>query len=437
VYTAALTLPGALVAACAGGDTSGAGEAPRALSRSARISVIFPQGPPEQQQLNASKSTALREKFPTIEVENIMGNAEKVLALNAAGTPPDVYTLNPALGIAGGPDDLATRGAVLKLDDRIKQEKALRWDDVWPAARTAGQLRGAQFTMPTNGLNVAIWYFNKEILASNGRSTPDALAQRNQWTWDTVLDEATRLTKRGAAGELEQAGLGYPWFPRIWITMLLRAYGADYMNKDRTRVVIDSPQATQALRVAWELGGGRRKALVLRGEGNLQELVRTGKVAQAAYWTAAASWWRTVPFDWDVAPPPFGPAGRSMAGLSTQLGISRDTKEPDAAWQYIATSLAPEFELGLAVGFGAMTLRQSSLAQWRQHMAGQKPRNLAAAEEVVKTLRLDPLVTVVPQLSEVDAIYQREIEALFYDGKPPERVVSAVATEGNTLLGVK
>lgn len=209
-HTVALSVPGVLVSACAGGDASGAGDAPRALSRNAKISVIWPQGPPEQQQLNASKSTALREKYPNIEVEDIMGNAEKVLALNAAGTPPDVYTLNPALGIAGGPDDLATRGAVLKLDDRIKQDRALKWDDVWPAARTAGQLRGAQLTMPTNGLNVALWYFNKDILASNGRSTPDVLVQRNQWTWNMVLDEATRLTKRGASGELEQAGLGYP-----------------------------------------------------------------------------------------------------------------------------------------------------------------------------------------------------------------------------------
>jgi hypothetical protein len=34
-------------------------------------------------------------------------------------------------------------------------------------------------------------------------------------------------------------------------------------------------------------------------------------------------------------------------------------------------------------------------------------------------------------------MFLREMQALFYDGKPPERVVETLATEGNTLLEAK
>ncbi len=388
------------------------------------------------------RTRLFREQHPNIQVEEITGAGgslnEKVLALFAAGTPPDLLTMNPAQAPAGGPEDLATRGMLLKLDARIKQDRALRWDDVWPSARGAGQYEGAQLTLPSNGFYGALLFFNKELFGAGGQPTLDQLVARKEWTWQTLAAGAARLTKREPTGELVQAGIGYPWFPKIWATMLLRAYGADYMDSAGTKLVIDSPRAVDALRVASEIAS-RQRAMALPRDGNIQQLVQGGRIAQSLYWMAAVSWWRPTGFDWDVAPAPAGPAGTATAGATLHLGIARELREPDASWLFAGVTLSPEVELDLALGFGSMALRQSNLAVWRQQMRERSPRpqNLDLFEQTARSMRLDPLRRMTPQLPQVDALYQREVEALLVEGKPPDQVVKTVATEGSALLAAR
>jgi multiple sugar transport system substrate-binding protein len=416
-----------------------AGPAPGAevTKRAARIAVTYhTTSAVEQNQLAAHVVQSFRERYPNVEVEEITAGGpainEKVLALVASGTPPDV--LNLSYGGAGGADDLAARGALLKLDDRLKRDRAFKWEDFWPGARLAGQFEGSQAALPNGGVNAALMYFSKELFAAAGRPTPDQLHQRQAWTWETLVEEAPRLTKREPTGELDQAGLGYPWEPWTWTIILLRSYGADYMNKEGTKVVIDSPQAVQALRVAYELGP-RRRTMPLRGEGNSVDLVKAGRVAQAVYWFTAASWWRPTPFDWDVAPTPAGPAGSPTRGGVGLLAVARETKEPDVAWAYCTFVLSPEMDVERASTSGAVVLRQSAMPAWRERMAAQKPRNLNLIEATVRSLSLEPLRRPHPRLPEVDAILNREIAALLLDGEPPEQMAKTLATEGNALLG--
>ncbi len=433
---------GPTAAAAAAGAMSGCGRPSSGATtvdiskRKAKITVTYhTTSAIEQNQLAASMVQRFHDKYPNLEVEEVTAAGpqinEKVLAMIAGGTPPDVLSL--AYPGAGGAEDLAARGALLKLDDRIKQDKAFKWEDFWPGTRLAGQFEGAQLALPNNGVNAALMYYNKALFTAAGRPTPDQLFQKNTWNWPTLIDEATRLTQREPSGDLVQAGLGYPWEPWTWTIILLRSYGADYMNKDGTKVVINTPQAVQALSVAYELGP-RRKTMPLRGEGSSVDLVKAGKIAQAIYWFSAASWWRSTPFDWDVAPTPAGPAGRPTRGDVGRLAISRDTKEPDVAWAYCTFALSPEMDVEIAVSFGSMVLRQSAVPAWRQRMATQKPHNLGLIEETVKALSLEPMRRPHPQLPEVDKILNREIAALLLDGKPPDQVVQTIATEGNALL---
>ena len=94
-------------------------------------------------------------------------------------------------------------------------------------------------------------------------------------------------------------------------------------------------------------------------------------------------------------------------------------------------------ELDQATGFGALVLRQSNVAAWRQRMGTQKPRNLSLIEDTVKALKLPTLRTVHPSLADVDAIFIREMNAVLFEGKVPDQAIKTVATEGTTLLGAK
>ena len=103
------------------------------------------------------------------------------------------------------------------------------------------------------------------------------------------------------------------------------------MDPTGTKILIDTPKAVDALRVASDMSA-RRKAMALTREGNVQQLVQSGRVAQSIYWMAAVSWWRPTSFDWDVAPVPAGPAGSTTSGGTLHMGIPQGSREPDAAW---------------------------------------------------------------------------------------------------------
>jgi multiple sugar transport system substrate-binding protein len=419
-------------------ESGGAAGTP-AASRTGSLTVSNALSTPEVNAIWARIVQQFRERYPGVRVEEVNAPVgeynQKLLSLLAQGTPPDVMRLYfDTIGAAGSASDLAARGALLPLDRYVAREPALRWDDLWPAVRAAGQLDRVQMALPANGVNAAVVYFNRDLMGAAGRLPPDELARRGRWTWDTLVDEATHLTRRDEQEGL-QVGLGSPlhWEPGTWARILLQSYGADYLDPARTRVVADTAEAVRALRVAQELGP-RRRAMPLAGDGNTVDLVRQGRVAEAVLWFAAASWWRPLSFDWDVAPVPAGPAGRPVRAVVSRLGVWRQTREPDLAWAYAIASLSPEVDLDQAVAFGQLPLRRSSLAPWREQMRGRRPANLQLAEAVLEDLRLQPLYRPHPNLGVVEDLLTREVTALLLANKEPQQVVAALASEGNRLL---
>src|SRR5581483_2203644 len=208
--TAAAGVVGAMISC---GLPSSGGAAVDISKRKAKIAVSYHlTNVTEQTQLLTGLVQKFRDKYPNITVEEVTDLGpqinEKVLALIAAGSPPDVMTLG--YGGAGGAEDLAARGALLKLDDLLKRDKAFKWEDFWPGVRLAGQFEGAQLALPYGGINAALMFYNKDLIGASGRSTPDQLFAKKSWNWDTLVEEATRLTKREPSGDLVQAGLGYP-----------------------------------------------------------------------------------------------------------------------------------------------------------------------------------------------------------------------------------
>ena len=129
------------------------------------------------------------------------------------------------------------------------------------------------------------------------------------------MEESTRLTARDELGGLLRAGVGSPlhWEPGTWATVLLRSYGADYLNPAGDRVVIDTPAGREALRVLQELGP-RRRAMPLGGDADSGELIRQGRVAQALLWFVAAAGGAHWPSTGTWPPPrparPGAPCGR-------------------------------------------------------------------------------------------------------------------------------
>gem|GEM_PF-3312574 len=401
------------------------------------LSVAYFTSVPEYNQLVAGIFKQYQDAHPDVKLEPIAAAGtdlkNKVLTMFTAGTPPDLMMLSA--GIGGGAPDLAARGQLLKLDDRLKQDTQFNWNDFWPAVHQAGQYQRAQVALAHSGIAMALTFYNKDLFAAAGQRTPAEDTASQNWTWQTLVDRATHLTKREASGTLDQAGMGYPWVPIAWVTVLLRCYGADYMNADGTKVVIDSPEAIQALTIAQQLGPQNR-TMPLPSEGASDALVRAGRVAQAMYWMAASLWWRSTPITWDVAATPAGPAGQPAYGNINPLVIAASTKQPDVAWSFASFTLAPSFNAQMTAVIGTLTLRQSAIPQWEKLMlAAKKPANLTLIETAAKALQTDPLRSPNPHQADVDQIFTREFTALLQNGKPPDQVVKTISADGNALLG--
>ena len=439
---------GALLAACGlsgGGGRSGTGDGTGAVPpalRTGTLTVGNQLSYPEQDAIRALTVQAFRERYPGVRVEEVNAPLQqynqKLLAMLAGGTLPDAMHLYYGQA-AGGPADLAAREALRPLDDYVRRDAgpgALGWEDLWPAARQAARYEARQLTLPNGGVAAAIVFFNRDLLRAAGREAPDDLFRRGRWTWDTVVEEATRLTAREPDGALLRAGLGSPlhWEPGTWATVLLRGYGADYLSPDGRRVVVDTPQGRQALQVLSELGP-RRRTMPLRGDGDSVALIKEGRVAQALLWFVAAAWWRPLTFDWDIAPAPAGPAGRPLRAVISRAGIARQSTVPDLAWDYLVLAGSPAMDLDQAVRFGLLPLRRSSLPAWRERMRPQRPANLDLIETTLRDLSLDALRRPNPQQGAVDDLLQREVTALLLEAKPADLVAHTLATEGNALLG--
>ncbi len=67
----------------------------------------------------------------------------------------------------------------------------------------------------------------------------------------------------------------------------------------------------------------------------------------------------TVGFKWDVAPMPKGPAGRATGVNSAGFVIAKDSKHPDAAWEFVEYAFSAAGQAELAKIGLAMPVRKS------------------------------------------------------------------------------
>src|SRR5690606_5054612 len=56
-----------------------------------------------------------------------------------------------------------------------------------------------------------------------------------------------------------------------------------------------------------------------------------------------------APFNWDVAPWPTGPAGRTTSSFGSGFGVTRDSTNREASWEYLSEYLSKE---GMEVMWG-------------------------------------------------------------------------------------
>jgi multiple sugar transport system substrate-binding protein len=190
-----------------------------------------------------------------------------------------------------------------------------------------GQVYGLAFA--TNGKE--LWY-NADLLAQAGVSTPKQLELDGKWTWDALLDLARKLTKV-EGGEVAQYGFGENLGSPGRHVHPLWAWGADWYDKGFTKPAADSPPFLAATEFAVDLVARHRVATTA----SVGSAFNTRKVAMMINGSTNT---RAIneqvmqkdPFKVEMALLPKGPGGRAVALANNCNYLIKAAKAPEGAW---------------------------------------------------------------------------------------------------------
>jgi len=359
------------------------------------------------------------------------GLVDKILSQAAGGDAPDLTHTHPR-----DYHPWVNGGALLTLDDYMKKDRS-HVPDLVPTALDYWSRDGKRWAMPNN-LSVQNMYFNKELFDRNGVKHPDQYEKEGKWTMDTYLDIARKLT----SGSGERKIFGATWMHSALDIQLgfIWPFGGDLWDKDRTRTLLDSKEAVEAIQFQADLTH------------------KFGVAATAEEWTAFSS---TPSSTWGAAfsagraalelqpndslvqhvvaatfpkgmvPMPKGRAGRAVRGLAVGAHITKGSKHPDAAWEVANYQSGKESEkvmLGLHV---SLPWHKSSLASLEKSMPLAPWENGAFYAEGVRSLRVTPYV---PQFSEINRAHSAGYTEVRHGRKTATQLITELKPQIDALL---
>jgi multiple sugar transport system substrate-binding protein len=324
-------LSGVVLAACGGGAQQGAGggeAAPAAqIKKGAKIVWAVDDGP-TRTPLRDDQIKMFKAKFPDITFENVLGatSAEKVTALFAAGTPPDMFRQETA-----GMALFASKDQIAQLDPYMRRDK-YDLSDFFPSAWEQWTWKGKHFGLPFLGIRIV--YFNRALTGQINAKVPVGWKDP-AWTWDAFLDVTKKATSQGGNarwGTAELTTIRRQWQPWVWNN------GGELFSEDGTKVLLDQPAAMETIQFLADLIHKHRVMPTpdeLKAAGGRAPVFNAGNLLmyhEAVNGVAANR--KAANFDWSVTglPRGKGKAARSSGG-GVGWFMTGASKVRDEVWE--------------------------------------------------------------------------------------------------------
>ena len=226
----------------------------------------------------------------------------------------------------------SSTGTLLTLDASIKRDaKEVDTNDFFPSHLAGGKWLGKQMALTADGCAL-LTYYNATLFQQAGVTAPKAT-----WTWDEYLDAARRLTVKDAIGQVTQAG-AIPAGGTNQFWFWLWSNGADMFSPDLKRVRLTEPVALESLQFLADLIQRHGAATTSPGVSLGANPEVAGKVGM---WNQNRGFFgnlsQVTSYKFNVLPFPRSPrtGGSTTVNVAGQLGIARNNKRPDAAWEWL------------------------------------------------------------------------------------------------------
>jgi multiple sugar transport system substrate-binding protein len=349
------------------------------------------------------------------------GMTQKLNAAIAAGSVPDVAGIKDF-----SMKEYAWRGAVLSLDDYFatgELEPSRFRSSIWDAMHYDGVAYGA----PWPGSFVHVLFINNDLFEAAGLD-PVADAPTN---WTELQEVSQTLTKPDG----EQYGhTFYELGTREYNLMMFSVYtgqcGGQVFSEDRTRVTLDTPEATEAMQWMHDMLWKWQVALPVDLMESRWDLVRSGIVGtwNAGPWFIWDLRANAPQLNWSLTQWPCNTTCDNVDAPEC-LVILKDAKDPDLSWQGIKLLINPEFDLELSPPRGSLPVFEENLDKGAY---AEDPPFIKYAE-IARNPELRPRAWV-EGYEDVASVITPELQAVWFDQKGVAEGLASAEAFGNEAM---
>ena len=294
--------------------------------------------------------------------------------------------------------------------------------------------QGRQYGLP-QAWGASIIFYNKDLFEKYGVAYND-----DTWTWDTFIDACKRLTRDlDGDGRMDMFGIqainasSYAFIP-IW------AAGAEVLNEDKTKCIINTPEARRAFRwwaERWTKHKIQIESFAEAGGGVVSipdQAFAEGKVGMYETGAYFAHNLRSfTKFRWGIAYMPICPftGKRSTRYYGDGYAIWSKSKHPKEAWELLKFLAGPVGQRMMA-HLGRSVPARKSIAYSKYFIREDTSWDERRLVDAIKHAHLQP---ITPQYNEFDNIVQQITERVTITRNlTPEDALALMEKELNKLL---
>ena len=313
---AGLALGAATLAACA--PAAAPATAPAAAGEQTTISWWNGFSTPTVQEIVPQIIGDFEAKHPNIRIEyEISGGppgggdlVEIMLSRIAAGNPPDTITLWDA------PSQYGALGALTPIDELMGQAELATPDSFYENVLNTCKWQGQTYGLPASAAGAAM-FFNTDRFTERGITRTRADFPT---TWADLRALSDELTTR-ENGELKEVGFMPPWDATWLYPVWSKLNGGQIFDAANSVYTVNSPEnlgwiESWASWIDHAYGGDVEQRNILGNWGSAYPHDNSAYYNGLSSIKVDGSWIMTdvdFPFQWEVAPLPYGPSGTGTA----------------------------------------------------------------------------------------------------------------------------
>ena len=274
---------------------------------------------------------------------------------------------------------------------------------------------GGQYGLPRD-LNTVVLYYNKAMFDAAGVAYPD-----DTWDWAKLVEVGKQLTKDADGdGTVDQWGLYTETtdMENYWSSLVWQA-GGDIMNADKTQTLLGTPEAAAGIQFLQDLIWKEKIMADPALFAETGDAFEQGKAAMEANGSWLVPTHTAAGIELGIAPLPKGPAGRFTSVNPTGAVVYKNTKSPDAAWEFVKYLASPPAQEML------MQLK-ASLPVSKEVLAGPYATSFEGAQVFADSLAYANLKPSFAGYNEFTTMLQGELDANVFN-QPTKTAAAALA----------